>query len=79
MGVATVGGAKVGGAKVGGAKVGVLLLCDILSQHVIRSRMHDMYTEEVNKVVALSAEDDKRVIMEDEIHTLAYGHYRLEN
>ena len=37
-----------------------------------------MYTEEVNKV-ALSAEDDKRVIMEDGIHTLAYhGHYRLK-
>ena len=39
--------------------------------------MHDMYTEEVNKV-ALSAEDDKRVIMEDGIHTKAYGHYRLK-
>jgi len=73
-----VGGAKVGGAKVGGAKVSVLLLCDILSQHVIRSHMHDVYTEEVNKV-ALSAEDDKRVIMEDGIHTLAYGHYSLKN
>ena len=102
VGGAKVGLAKVGGAKVGGAKVGVLLLCDILSQHVIRSHMHDiytslftnmvahkkkiqtykqkadMYTEEVNKV-ALSAEDDKRVIMEDGIHTKAYGHYRLKN
>ena len=38
--------------------------------------MHDMYTEEVNKV-ALSAEDDKRVIIEDGIHTKAYGHYSL--
>ena len=36
-----------------------------------------MYTEEVNKV-ALSAEDDKKVIMEDGIHTLAYGHYSLK-
>ena len=36
-----------------------------------------MYTEEVNKV-ALSAEDDKRVIMEDGIHTLACGHYSLK-
>jgi len=34
------------------------------------------FTEEVNKV-ALSAEDDKRVIMEHGIHTLAYGHYSL--
>jgi len=44
---------------------------------VIRSHLHDVYTEEVNKV-ALSAEDDKRVIMEDGIHTLAYGHYSLK-
>ena len=46
--------------------------------NVIKSQLHDVYTEEVNKV-ALSAEDDKRVIMEDGIHTLAYGHYRLKN
>ena len=46
--------------------------------NVIRSRLHDVYTKEVNKV-ALSAEDDKRVIMEDGIHTLAYGYYRLKN
>ena len=44
--------------------------------NVIRSHLHDVYSEEVNKV-ALSAEDDKRVIMEDGIHTLALGHYRL--
>jgi hypothetical protein len=44
--------------------------------NVIRSHRHDIYTEEVNKV-ALSADDDKRVIMEDGIHTLAYGHYSL--
>jgi len=35
-----------------------------------------MYTEEVNKI-ALSADDDKRVIMDDGIHTLALGHYKL--
>jgi len=46
--------------------------------NVIRSHLRDVYTKEVNKV-ALSAEDDKRVIMEDGIHTLAYGHYRLKN
>ena len=45
--------------------------------NVIRSHLHDVYTEEVNKV-ALSAEGDKRVIMEDGIHTLAYGHYSLK-
>jgi hypothetical protein len=44
--------------------------------NVIRSYKHDIYTEEVNKI-ALSADDDKRVIMEDGIHTLALGHYKL--
>jgi len=33
----------------------------------------NIYTEEVNKV-ALSPDDDKRVILENGIHTLAYGH-----
>jgi len=36
-----------------------------------------MYSEEVNKI-ALSADDDKRVIMEDSIHTLALGHYKTK-
>jgi len=40
----------------------------------LRSDMHDIYTEEVNKV-ALFADDDERIIMEDGISTLAYGHY----
>jgi len=44
--------------------------------NVIRSHNHDMYTEEMNKI-ALSADDDKRVIMADGIHTLALGHYKL--
>ena len=44
------------------------------NMNVIRSHLHDVYTEEVNKV-ALSVEDDNRVIMENGIHTLAYGHY----
>ena len=49
----------------------------IRKMNVIRSHLHDVYTEEVNKV-ALSAEDDNRVIMEDGIHTKEYGHYRLK-
>ena len=40
----------------------------------LRSDMHDIYTEEVNKV-ALSADDDKRITRKDKITTLAYGHY----
>jgi len=42
--------------------------------NVIRSRGHEIYTETLNKI-ALSANDDKRIIMQDGIHTLAYGHY----
>ena len=43
--------------------------------NVIRSHSHDIYTEEINKV-ALSANNDKRIILEDGMHTLAYGHYK---
>ena len=45
--------------------------------NVIRSHLHDIYTEQINKV-ALSADEDKRIILEDGIHTLAYGHYKLK-
>ena len=38
-----------------------------------RSRKHEIYTEEINKV-ALSADDDKRIILPDKVNTLAYGH-----
>ena len=44
--------------------------------NVIRSYKHNVVTEEVNKV-ALSANDDKRYILEDGINTLALGHYRI--
>ena len=43
--------------------------------NVFRSHLHDVYSEEVNKI-ALSANDDKRVILKDGIHTLAHGHFR---
>jgi len=45
------------------------------SMNVIRSDKHDVYTEKINKI-ALSADDDKRLIMQDGISTLAYGHYK---
>ena len=45
--------------------------------NVIRSQCHEIYTEEINKI-ALSSDDDKRVIMADGIHTLAYGHTNLK-
>ena len=44
--------------------------------NVIRSYKHNVFTEEVNKV-ALSANDDKKYILEDGINTLALGHYRI--
>ena len=44
--------------------------------NVIRTHKHELYTEEVNKV-ALSANDDKRVILQDGLHTLAHGHFRV--
>ena len=43
--------------------------------NVIRSHLHDIYTEQINKV-ALSADDDKRIILEDGVSTLSYGHYK---
>ena len=46
--------------------------------NVIRSHLHTMYTETVNKI-ALSPFDDKRIIRKDKIHTLAYGHYKRGN
>ena len=45
--------------------------------NVIRSHLHTMYTETVNKI-ALSPFDDKRLIREDNIHTFAYG-YKGDN
>jgi len=42
--------------------------------NVICSRGHELYAEEINKV-ALSSADDKRIICEDKINTLSYGHY----
>ena len=48
------------------------------SFNVIRSRNHKVFTEKITKQ-ALSAHDDKRYVLADGIHTLAYGHYLLEN
>ena len=45
------------------------------TMNIIRSHQHESYSERVNKV-ALSKEDDKRIILEDGIHTLAYGHHK---
>ena len=47
-------------------------------QNILRSYEHEVYTEEVNKV-ALSALDDKRYILGDGVHTLAWGHYKIKD
>lgn len=44
--------------------------------NVFRSHKHDIYTEEVNKV-ALSADDDKRIVLDDLVSTYAHGHCKL--
>ena len=46
--------------------------------NVIRSQCHEIYTEEINKI-SLTSEDNKRVVIADGIHTLAYGHTNLNN
>ena len=45
--------------------------------NVIRTHCHEIYTEEINKI-ALSSDEDKRIIMADGIHTLAYGYTELK-
>ena len=50
----------------------------LVKQNIIRSYEHEVYTEEVNKV-ALSADDDKRYILKDGMHTLAWGHYKISD
>ena len=44
------------------------------SQMLFRSYRHDVHTIEVNKL-ALSTDDDKRIVGEDGISTKARGHY----
>ena len=48
------------------------------SMNVIRSHKHEIFTETIN-TVALSSEDDERIICEDKTHTLAHGHYKTES
>ena len=44
--------------------------------NLTRSHHHHVYVEEVNEV-ALSANDDKRMILQDGKLTLAVGHYEV--
>ena len=44
---------------------------EMRTMKIIRSENHDIYSKEVNKV-ALSNQDDKRCVLKDLIHTLAF-------
>ena len=46
-----------------------------VTQNTIRSRKHEIFTESLCRK-ALCPKDDKRVILEDGIHTLPIGHWR---
>ena len=46
------------------------------AMNIIRSHKHEIVTETVSKI-ALSLNDDKRVIRDDGIHTFAHGHAAL--
>ncbi|XP_048248029.1 uncharacterized protein LOC125377949 [Haliotis rufescens] len=42
------------------------------------SRDHQLYTASINKI-SLSPFDDKRYVLNDGIHTLAHGHYKIDS
>jgi len=44
--------------------------------NVIRSHYHEVFTEQVNKI-ALSADDDKRIILPDRQNTFAHGGWQV--
>ncbi len=50
-------------------------ISQLRTMNTIRSRKHDVGSERTNKT-ALSADDDKRIVLEDGIHTLAIGHHK---
>ena len=50
----------------------IMLRCKM---NIFQSYKHDVFSVEINKI-ALSANDDKRVILQDGVHTLAHSHFR---
>lgn len=49
-----------------------------IQQNLIKSKNHKIYTISQDKK-ALDSCDDKRITLEDNIHTLPYGHYQIES
>jgi hypothetical protein len=49
-----------------------------VKQNNIRSYEHQLYTESQEKV-ALSCNDDKLYICDDNIKTYSFGHYKISN
>ncbi len=48
------------------------------SMYVLRSKVHQIYTQHISKLT-LSYLDDKRFIRVNDIDTYAWGHYRIKN
>ena len=44
------------------------------SQQRFISKKHDVYTENINKIIALSNNDDKRIVSSDKITSYPYGY-----
>jgi len=44
--------------------------------NVIQSHHHEVFTEQVYKI-AVSADDDKRIILPDQQNTFAHGHWQV--
>ena len=49
----------------------------LFNKEITRKKKHKMETYEINKI-SLSCFDDKRIVLDDGIHTLAYFHKRLK-
>jgi len=47
-----------------------------ISQNLIRSKKHIVYSETQNKI-ALSPHDDKRYLIKNSYNTLAWGHHGI--
>jgi hypothetical protein len=48
----------------------------VVKFHAFRSNQHQLTTQEIHKT-GLSAYDDKRYVLDDNINTLAHGHWRI--